>query len=376
LALMDLPDKHSDAAPKSRKQEVDMADDAMSGPGNSGKHANGKSDTLEDDSPGGAIDEKIEKALGDAQSLEDTIPLDVTRVIKSPKGQAGRGPDKAPKAGRPGAADTSSESADDESGPVSAKSESNPDEPASIDATDLPAGDVVVSVSLQVEPGRPARTVSHAVSTDATPAAGPDTGTSDPEPAAAADTIALVTSGPEAAAEATKAALSHASPFAIDLLMSSPASRATLAILASGLTGTDHAASVPGTVVAPTGAPLAGGEIEAARDNDPVAGMGEEAAPESVNEIRPGTPVQSLAATTLGVGLDEVVGRVERALDGMVEASSLRRLLPWLAGAGLVVAAVDVFRRQKSHRDQNRRENVGTDHDADTWLPRSITEKA
>jgi len=377
LGLMDLPEKDSDHAPKSPKQEVDMADNATSGAGNSGKHANGNSDAWKDDSPTSGIDERIQKALGDAQSLEDTIPLDVTRVIKSAKGQADRALDKAGKA--EGAADTSSDPANDASSHgVSAKFGNSSDEPASAEQPQPPAGDAVVSVpSLQVEPGRAARAESRAASTDATPAAGAGTGASDPSGQAPADTTVPVTPATDAAADPAKAALPHASSFAIDLLMSTTASRASLAILATGLAGMDHAQSVPIAVVpAPAEAPVSGVEIESpARDNDPVAGMGEEIAPDAVPEMHPGTPVQSLAATALGAGLDEVVGRVERALDNAVNASSLRRLLPWLAGAGLVVAAVDVVRRQKSHQEQSR-ETVGADHDADTWLPRSITEKA
>jgi hypothetical protein len=361
LAFVDLPEKHSDAAPRSHKQEVDMVDDATSGAGNSGKHGNGNSADWKDDSPGGVIDEQIQKALGDAQSLEDTIPLDVTRVIKLSKGQIDRAADKAAEADR-GAGEKSSDSASDATGS---------------------AGDPAVSIHwLQPEPGRAARAEARTMGNDANPVAAPDAGSSDPVGQVAAlapgDTITPVTSALEAAGEAVKTTAPHASPFAIDLLMSTTASRASLATLATGLAGMDRAQSAPIAVVPrPAEAPVPGAGTEpSARENDPVAGMGQEIASDTGNEVDPGTPIPSLAATALGVGLDEVVARVERALDVAVETSSLRRLLPWLAGAGLAIAVADVLRRQKSGREQSHRETVGADHDADTWLPRSITEKA
>jgi hypothetical protein len=380
VGSMDLPGKHSDVTPKSHKQEVDMTDQRPPKTTNSQKHA---TDEKKDASPGKGMAEQIEKALGDAQSLEDTIPLDVTRVIKSAKGQSDHAHDKAAKPGRAAAVDQGEKSKKEPAGPMVSALLTNSalEQPIPVDQTDPPTDDAVTTVhSLQAEPGRAARTQSRGVSGDASAAAGVDAGGIDPASLAAApaDTIAPLVTRPEGAGEPVKVAQSHASPFAIDLLMSTTASRATLALLATGLTGMDHVQGMPAAAVPPAAEPSVGGrEIEApARANNPVAGMGQEIAPEPENDTQPGTPVQSLTGTALGPGLDEVVGRVEQALDGVLEASSLRRLLPWLAGAGLAVAAVDFIRRKKSDRDQRPGQTVGADHDADTWLPRSITEKA
>jgi hypothetical protein len=388
-ALMDLPDKHSDGALKSHKQEVNVEDDLSDSTGAQGADSSGAGRSgkprgeQNDDSHASAIDDQIQKALGDAQSLEDTIPLDVTHVIKQPKAQRDPAPGKGAKSDQV-AGEKSSDAANDANDPAEpGKSERSSDGPAPMDQPELPAGDVTVSVGsvnpLQAEPGRAARTESRPGNAAATPAAGADVGSSDSAgEGAPVDMAAVATPGPEVAGEPAQAAPPHVSPFAIDLVMSTTASRATLALLATGVAGMDRAPSMPIAIVpALADAPVPGAEAEPpARDTDPVAGMGQEISADPVNEVHPGTPMQSLAATALEVGLDEVVGRVERALDSVVEASSLRRLLPWLAGAGLALAAIDLVRRQKRDREQGRRETVGGDHDADTWLPRSITEKA
>jgi hypothetical protein len=375
LALLDQPDKHSDGSPKLYKQETDMADDDASGAGKSQKHATGEQG---DDSSTGTIDEQIQKALGDAQSLEDTIPLDVTRVIKVPKGQTNQTADKSAKVDH-SAAGKGSDPASDTSGPKGpADTAGDFSEPTA--QSDLPAGEVVASVHVQAQPDRAARTESPGSSGDTVPAAGVEARSDDAagQSVAATGATVPVATAPEGVGEPTTAPQSHASAFAIDLLMSTTASRATLAILATGLAGMDRAQNVPSVVMpGQVEAAVPGAEAQMpAHENDQVAGMGHEIASDPANEAEPGTPMQSLAAAALSVSLDEVVGRVERALDGVVEASSLRRLLPWLAGAGLAVAAVDVVRRQQSRQEKNRREIVGADHDADTWLPRSVTEKA